>query len=1049
MEGIVGGASAGQTSDLDALSSLAELHAALLTAQTADEIAEAALDFVRGALGAERGSVQVAEDGGPLRLRRCEALSDRFRAALERGCVWPRDLSPASLADEPAREPLTVINVGDASAAGPPASTIVYSYLLNEGIQAAAVMPLAVPGQLLGVLAAYWNAPRALAEDELRLLTMAGGQIGLALDRLARVHHHDDESRARLATIVDSSDDAIIGKDLDTIITSWNPGAQRLYGYTAAEVVGRPISLLIPPDRPDELPAIMERLKRGERIEHYETQRVRRDGARLDVSVSISPIKDSAGRIIGAASVARDITVRRLEEQRHLEVLAREQAARARAERAVNRTARLQLITEGLAQALTVAEIAQVLIERGLPGVGAVAGSVGLLSDDGKIIEVIGALGYPEPIAREFQRQPVAGATPLAEAVRAGVPIWRELDGTDDERFGDFLRRAQAYPSGAALPLIADGRVIGAIGLSFHEQRTFNEDERGFMLTLAGQCAQAVQRVRLYENERASREQLDAILGGVVDGVLVQRADGSFAYANDAAARMAGFDSAADYLSASASEISRRLTVLDADGQPLPHEELPSRRAPRGEEAPERVIHYRREDTGEARWTRTRSRTVRGVGGELLAISLFHDVTDEVRSRERLRFLAEAGSRLASTLEVDETLTAIVQVASTTLADWAVVLLVDEDGRVQHLASAHRDPSKDPLIGELHERHLQHASQARLLWRAIQTGEAILVPEVSLDMMAQTELDPERLALLQALGISSLLYAPLVGPEGVQGAIALFMAESRRRFGEEDRAIAIEIARRASLALDNARLYRQTRDAVHARDEFLSIASHELRTPVTAISGVAQLALRSYRRGTLDDARLARVLEQLVRGSQRLATLTEDLLDVSRLQSGRFELRLELLDVPSFVIDLVERYRANLGERHTLVLKPDNESLVVRADSARLEQVLANLLGNAIKYSPEGGSIVVAVSRDGAGVRVGVRDAGIGLPPGTEETIFQAFGRAPNAAHRQIQGLGLGLFICRQIMDRHGGRIWAESPGEDQGTTLQIWLPLAEGTGNS
>lgn len=1047
MEGIVGSASAGRSSDLDGLTSLTVLHAALLAAQTADEIAEAALAFVRQALGAERGSVQLSDEDDPHRLCRWTALSDRFRAALDRGCVWPRDLSVASLG----HLPLTVTSVSSSTAAGHLSGAISYRHLQDEGIEAAAVVPLAVPGHRLGVLAAYWNAPRRLTEDEEQLLALAGGQISLALDRLASARHQDDESRARLATIVDSSDDAIIGKDLDTIITSWNSGAQRLYGYTPAEVIGRPISLLIPDDRPDELPGIMARLKRGERIEHYETQRIRKDGVRLDVSVSISPIKDSTGRIIGAASIARDIAARRQEEQRHRELLARANAARAIAERAASRTTRLQMITEGLAQALTVGEIAEVLMERGLAGVGAIAGSVGLLSDNGEMIEVIGAIGYPATIAQEFQQQRVSGATPLAEAIRTGLPTWRESDEVEDERYIDFIRRAQAYPSGAALPLIADGRVIGAIGLSFRERRTFTDDERGFMLTIAGQCAQAVQRVRLYENERASHEQLDAILGGVVDGVLVQRADGSLAYANEAAARMAGFGSAAEYLSASAAEVSRRLSVLDADGQPLPADQLPSRRALRGEETPEQLVQYRREDTGEASWSRTRSRTVRGVDGELLAITLLHDVTDEVRSSDRLRFLAEAGSQLASSFDVDQTLTTIVQVAATTLADWAVVLLVDDDGGIQHLASAHRDPAKEALIRELHERHLKHASQATLLWRAIQSGEPILVPEVSVEMMARTERNPERLALLEALGISSLLYAPLVGPEGVLGAIALFMAESRRRFGEEDRAIAVEIARRTSMALDNARLYRQTRDAVHARDEFLSIASHELRTPVTAISGVAQLALRSQRRGTLDEARLGRVLEQLVRSSQRLATLTEDLLDVSRLQSGRFELRLERLDVPSFVIDLVERYRANLGERHTLVLKPDEEELIVQADAARLEQVLSNLLSNAIKYSPEGGSIAVAVSRDGAGVRIGVRDAGIGLPSGTEETIFQAFGRAPNAAHRQIQGLGLGLFICRQIMERHGGRIWAESPGEDRGTTLQIWLPLAsaeEATGD-
>jgi PAS domain S-box-containing protein len=694
----------------------------------------------------------------------------------------------------------------------------------------------------------------------------------------------DETRQAFLAAIVESSEDAIVGKDLDGIITSWNPAAEQLYGYTAEEAIGRPISILIPPSRPDELPAIMDRLRRGERIQHFETTRIRKDGSTLEVSLSLSPVHDARGRIVGAAGIGREITDRRTAE--------------------------------------------------------------------------------------------------------------RERD--------DLLVR-----------------------------------------------------------ERAAREQLDTILGGVADGVIVQSADGTFVYANDTAARKAGFDSAEAYLGAGTYELSRRLSVLDAEGRPFPYDQLPARRAFHGDPAPEMVVQFRRADTEEIRWSRTQSRIVRGADGQPLAISIFHDITDEMRARDRLRFLAEAGAQLAGSLDVDETLAALVRVASTTLADWAVVILIDEDGVVQHIASAHRDPAKEPLTRRLHERQLQHASGATLLWQSIQSGEPLLLPVVTDEMMVQSARDEGHLELLRALGLSSLLYAPLASRGRVQGVIALFMAETGRRFGEEDRAIAVEIARRASLALENARLYREAHDAVQARDEFLSIASHELRTPVTAISGVAQVALRSHQRGTLDDARLTRMLEQLIRGSQRLVTLTEDLLDVSRLQTGRFELRPEDLDLPTFVADFVDRFGVHLGEEHQVTLEVrgagrgagseepgttrerSGEQILVQADSARLEQVLANLLSNAVKYSPDGGTIAVAIDQDETSARIAVRDLGIGLPAGSEEAIFEPFGRAPNAAHRHIQGLGLGLYICRQIVERHGGRIWAESPGDGHGTTIQLWLPLA------
>jgi len=727
-------------------------------------------------------------------------------------------------------------------------------------------------------------------------------------DGVPRPH---EVSQAFLAAIVESSEDAIVTKDPDGIITSWNPAAERLYGYTAEEAIGRPISILIPPNRPTELPSIMERLRRGERIQHVETTRLRKDGSTLEISLSLSPIRDVHGRIVGAAGIGREITDRRKAERERADLLAR---------------------------------------------------------------------------------------------------------------------------------------------------------------------------------ERSAREQLDAILGSVADGVLVQRESGAFIYANHAAARMAGFDSAQEYLDAAPGELSRRLAVQDEDGRPFSQEQLPARRAFRGERAPEMIVRFHRADTGEVRCSHTRARIMRGADGERLAISIFHDITEEMRARDRLRFLAEAGAQLAGSLNIDETLAALVRVASTTLADWAVVILIDEDGAVRHIASAHRDPEKEPLTRELHERQLTHVSGAALLWEAVQSGEPILIPVVTDRMLTETARNAKHLALLRALGLTSLLYAPLTSRGRVQGVIALFMASTGRRFGEEDRAIAIEMARRASLALENARLYAESQQAVRARDEFLSIASHELRTPVTAISGVAQVTLRSQQRGTLDDARLTRALEQLIRGSQRLVTLTEDLLDVSRLQTGRFELRPERLDLRAFVADFVERFGAHLDEQYRVTLSTggegrlgegersedvgaadgraaqrgphgrsdgasgeegmkageEDEALLVRADSARLEQVLANLLSNAVKYTPGGGTIAVSIGQDESSSRVSVRDPGIGLPDGSAEAIFEPFGRAPNAAHRQIQGLGLGLYICRQIVERHGGRIWAESPGDGHGTTFTFCLPRGD-----
>jgi signal transduction histidine kinase len=252
-------------------------------------------------------------------------------------------------------------------------------------------------------------------------------------------------------------------------------------------------------------------------------------------------------------------------------------------------------------------------------------------------------------------------------------------------------------------------------------------------------------------------------------------------------------------------------------------------------------------------------------------------------------------------------------------------------------------------------------------------------------------------------------------------------------------AVAIQSAR----SLHQERLARaEAEAAVRTRDEFLSIASHELRNPVAGISGAAQMLQRARARGQLDDARLDRNLAIITQSNARLATLLEDLLDVSRLQSGQLPLRRRPTDLAELVGGAVEQQQLRTTAHRMAVAARTVGRLSIDPD--RIEQVVVNLLENAVKYTPGGGEILIELDRDGSGVLVRVRDLGIGLPDGAAERIFEPFGRAANAAVRHLPGLGLGLYICRQIVEQHGGRLWAESPGEDRGTTMTMWLPAAE-----
>jgi PAS domain S-box-containing protein len=251
----------------------------------------------------------------------------------------------------------------------------------------------------------------------------------------------------------------------------------------------------------------------------------------------------------------------------------------------------------------------------------------------------------------------------------------------------------------------------------------------------------------------------------------------------------------------------------------------------------------------------------------------------------------------------------------------------------------------------------------------------------------------------------------------------------------------------AQLQEENQAAREAAAAAMRTRDEFLSIASHELRNPLAGLKGTAQLLRRVQERGQLDAERLDRYLATIERLSAHLAVLTEDLLDVSRLRQGSLPLRPRATDLGALVREAVARQEAQT-DVHRLIVDVSDDAFAAVLDPDRIEQIVTNLLDNAVKYSPDGGDISVELRPDAGGVLLRVRDPGIGLPSTTLESIFEPFGRAPNAAERNIPGLGLGLYICRRIAEQHGGYLWAESAGEQRGTTMSLWLPpdvLADG----
>jgi PAS domain S-box-containing protein len=424
---------------------------------------------------------------------------------------------------------------------------------------------------------------------------------------------------------------------------------------------------------------------------------------------------------------------------------------------------------------------------------------------------------------------------------------------------------------------------------------------------------------------------------------------------------------------------------------------------------------------------------------------------EAVSAHRRLEVLAEASRLLDASLDYSATLQEVARVAVRTLADWCIVHLLEPDGSIRWLAVAHGDPAKEAVARQLQERYPATEGVARVL----RTGVAEAYNQADGDDTSESQRaarahDAEHLRMLRELDSRAAMIVPLVARGRMLGALSVISTRPGRTYDPTDLTIAEELARRCGLAVDNARLHLEAQTALKARDRFVSIASHELRTPIARVKGYAEMVLAAYSDGDLTDEMLQRSLKRIDLASDRLAVLVRDLLDVSRISAGNLPMRRRSLDVTDLVRDVVSRYQEQLsGTSGHLLLDLFGSPGAVVGDPVRIEQVLTNLLDNALKYSPDGAELRVRVLPKARGVLIEIQDQGIGLPPGAAERIFEPFSRADNAEQRQITGMGLGLYICRNIVEQHHGRIWASSQGEGSGTLVSVWLPEQAGQSNS
>lgn len=399
-------------------------------------------------------------------------------------------------------------------------------------------------------------------------------------------------------------------------------------------------------------------------------------------------------------------------------------------------------------------------------------------------------------------------------------------------------------------------------------------------------------------------------------------------------------------------------------------------------------------------------------------------------ARQRLALLAEVGTSLAASLERDTILERLVTALAPALGDWcAVYTLADGEPlrRVALSSSGDGAPGAEGLVpgGEAVEACLA----------ALRRGELLRYEQLPAELLVLLAPDGGRPAA-QSHGWSGIV-VPIIAQSGLAGIISL--ASASRRAALADPSIVAEVARRAATALDNARLYHEAQQALRVRNEFLSIASHELRTPLTALLGNAQL-LQRRAAGEQFAERDRRFIKVVGDQAIRLSRLIDALLDIARLERGQLTLQRERLELREIVERMLLELQPTL-RNHTLAWTLGEQPLMVEADALRMEQVLQNLLSNAVKYSPEGGVVAVRAEVEDGRACISVSDQGIGIAPDALAQLFGRFYRAPNAEQGNIAGMGIGLYLVREIISLHGGEIAAHSV-EGRGSTFTLSIPL-------
>lgn len=441
-------------------------------------------------------------------------------------------------------------------------------------------------------------------------------------------------------------------------------------------------------------------------------------------------------------------------------------------------------------------------------------------------------------------------------------------------------------------------------------------------------------------------------------------------------------------------------------------------------------------DIVHCRWLSAIMYPIRNEASEITHVVLQHkDITEQVRSQQKFKFLADAGVILSQSLNYKENLAKIPSLAVRDFANWCGVYLMVE-GKLEILAADSQDKISAKKITDFRKHNPLSLSNNGGIGRVVKTGKPLVLNQPGDKWLKQATGEEEFFRYVKSMGITSLMVVPIRLKGKTEGIITFVSRDPGHMYNQDDLVIAQELALLASLSIENSIHFHESQRALILRDEFISFASHELKTPLTSLNIYLQAMQRKFKTvGETDLTKLSCVMNRQI---HRLGSLIDDMLNVSRIAGGKLDYSFEATDINEVASQTIEMVQ-ELDNQHRIILKGKVKQSVL-ADGDRIGQVLTNLLTNAIKFSPKANKIEVKLTPLKRGVKVSVTDYGIGIDENHLTKVFDKFYRVDGGRELTYPGLGMGLYLSAQIIKRHHGKIWVKSQ-TGKGSVFSFTLP--------